>query len=430
MSSVFQKLNRFWKNRVVSNAKWMIAEQAVQMIVSFVIGMITARYLGPSNYGVINYCYAYTAFFTAIAGLGIEAIVVKELIAQPDKQQEIVGTSIVLRCLAGFLSMASILLILYFVDARDEVVLTVGLLQSMVLVFKAFEIIDFWFQSKLQSKYASILKSISYVIVACYKVYILVAAKPVEWFAFSTSLDFLIIAILLTGAYFKRGGEGFKFDKDIAKVLLSQGYHYIISNLIITIYAQMDKVMIKHMMTEADTGLYSAAIMICTYWVLVPTAIINSVRPVIMELKKDGNEEGYKHRFSQLYSLLIWLGIVVSVVITVLSSFVMKIVYGAEYITAAGALSIAIWYTTFSTLGVARGNWLVCENKNQYAKWFVLFGAVLNIVLNYLLIPVMGIEGAALATLITQIVVCFVGPTCFKATRENATQMIKAFVLK
>lgn len=430
MNSVFEKLNRFWKNRVVSNAKWMIAEQAVQMLVSFIIGMITARYLGPSNYGVINYCYAYTAFFTAIAGLGIEAIVVKELIAQPEKQQEIVGTSIVLRCLAGFLSMASILMILFFVDAGDQLVITVGLLQSMVLVFKAFEIIDFWFQSKLQSKYASILKSISYVIVACYKVYILVVAKPVEWFAFSTSLDFLIIAILLTGAYFKRGGEGFRFDKGIAKVLLSQGYHYIISNLIITIYAQMDKVMIKHMMSESDTGLYSAAIMICTYWVLVPTAIINSVRPVLMELKKDGNEEGYKRRFSQLYSLLIWLGIAVSIVITLLSSFVMKIVYGAEYITAAGALSIAIWYTTFSTLGVARGNWLVCEDKNQYAKWFVLFGAVVNVVLNYLLIPVMGIEGAALATLITQIVVCFVGPACFKDTRENASQMLKAFVFK
>ena len=120
MSSVFEKLNKLWNNRVVSNAKWMIAEQAVQMLVSFIIGMLTARYLGPSNYGVINYGYAYTAFFTAIAGLGIESIVVKELIAQPEKQQEIVGTSIVLRCLAGFLSMASIFLILFLVDARDK----------------------------------------------------------------------------------------------------------------------------------------------------------------------------------------------------------------------------------------------------------------------------------------------------------------------
>lgn len=430
MSSVFEKLNKLWNNRVVSNAKWMIAEQAVQMLVSFIIGMLTARYLGPSNYGVINYCYAYTAFFTAVAGLGIEAIVVKELIANPTKQEEIVGTSIILRAIAGILSMIAILTILFFVDAGDTIVLAVGLLQSMVLVFKAFEIIDFWFQSKLQSKYASILKSISYVIVACYKVYILVASKSVQWFAFSTSLDFLIIAILLTFAYFKRGGEGFKFDKDIAKILLSQGYHYIISNLIITLYAQMDRIMIKHMMTEADTGLYSAAMMICTYWVLVPTAIINSMRPVIMEYKQDGNESEYKRKFSQLYKILIWLGIVVSAIITLFSPLIMRIVYGQAYITAASALAISIWYTTFSTLGVARGNWLVCEDKNQYAKWFVLFGAIVNLVLNLLLIPPMGINGAAIATLITQIVVCFVGPAVFKATRENAIQMLKAFVLK
>lgn len=430
MNSVLTKLNNLWHNRVFSNAKWMIAEQAVQMLVSFIIGMITARYLGPSNYGVINYCYAYVSFFTAIAGLGIEAIVVKELIAHPDQEGEIVGSSIVLRTIAGVLSVISILIILYFVDAGSKLILIVALLQSLVLVFKAFEIFDFWFQSKLQSKYASILKSISYVLEACYKVYILVAAKSVEWFAFSTSLDFLIIAVLLTFAYFKHDGVKLKFSKEISKQLLSQGYHFIISNMIITIYAQMDKIMIKHMISEADTGLYSAAIMICTYWVLVPTAIINSVRPVIMELKKDGNEEGYRRRFSQLYSLLIWLGIAVSVVISALSPFVMRIVYGAEYITAAGALSIAIWYTTFSTLGVARGNWLVCENKNQYAKWFVLFGAIVNVILNFVLIPIMGIEGAALATLITQIVVCFVGPACFKNTRENAVQMLRAFVFK
>ena len=177
-----EKVKSLWKNRVVSNAKWMIAEQGVQMLVSFIIGMITVRYLGPSNYGIINYCNAYTAFFTAIAGLGIEAIVVKELIAQPEKEGEIIGSAIAMRLLAGLFSMISILIILFFVDRGNILLIKVGLLQSLVLVFKAFEIIDYWFQSKLQSKYASILKSISYVLVAAYKVFILVTSKWVEWF--------------------------------------------------------------------------------------------------------------------------------------------------------------------------------------------------------------------------------------------------------
>ena len=425
-----EKVNSFMQNRVVKNAGWMIAEQAVQMIISIIIGILTVRYLGPSNYGVINYCNAYTAFFTAIAGLGIEAIVVKELIARPEEQGEIIGSSIFMRLLAGLFSMVSIFIILFFVDKGDPVILKVSLLQSSVLVFKAFEIIDFWFQSKLQSKYASILKSISYVLVAAYKVFIPVTHKSVEWFAFSVSLDFLIIAVLLTIAYFRHGGAAFKLSKKISNILISQGYHYIISTLIITIYAQMDKVMIKHMISEADTGLYSAALMICQYWSLIPIAIINSMRPVIMEYKKDGKEEKYKREFSRLYIILTWLGLGVSLLISLLSPFIMKVVYGETYVPASGALAIAIWYTTFSVLGVARGNWLVCEDKNQYAKWFVLFGAITNIILNFILIPTLGINGAAIATLVTQLVVCYVGPAVFKDTRENAVQMFKAFVFK
>ena len=315
-------------------------------------------------------------------------------------------------------------------DNGDPLILTVGFLQSLVLVFRAFEIFDFWFQSKLESKYSSILKSISYVLVAIYKVFILATGKSVVWFAFSTSLDFLIIAILLTFAYFKHGGKSLRISKEISKDLLSQGYHFIISNLIITIYGQMDRVMIKHFIGEREVGLYSAAIMICTYWQLVPTAIINSVRPVIMEAKAQGDEKLYKHRLSQLYISLTWLGIAVSVVISILAKYIMLIAYGKEYLEASSALVIAIWFTTFSTLGVARGNWLVCENKNKYAKWFVLLGAIVNLILNAILIPIMGIEGAAIATLITQIVVCYVGPALFKETRENAVDMLKAVIFK
>ncbi len=423
-------LKKLKNNIVLKNASWMVAEQGVQMIISFVIGMITARYLGPSNYGVINYCAAYTAFFTSFALLGIEAIVVKELVSNPEKQGQIIGSSIIMRLVAGVISVFSILLILFFVDSGNTLILKVGFLQSLVLVFRAFEIFDFWFQSRLQSKYSSILKSISYVLVAFYKVFILVTGKSVIWFAFSTSLDFLIIAILLLFAYKICGGDKLSFDFGTSKRILKQGYHFIISNFVITIYAQMDKVMIKHFIGETETGLYSAAIMICTYWVLVPTAIINASRPVIMKLKKDKNEVLYKKRLGQLYSLLIWSGIVVSVIITLLSKYVMKIVYGADYLPASGALAIAIWYTTFSVLGVARSNWLVCENKNQYAKWFVIIGAVTNLVLNYFMIPTMGINGAAIATLITQIVVSYISPLFFKATRENAKDMFYAIFFK
>ena len=422
--------NKIKGSRVIGNASWMVGEQMVQMLMSFIIGMISVRYLGPSNYGLLQYCAAYMTFFTSIALLGLEAIVVKELVSHPEKEQEIIGSAILMRLIAGTLSIGSILLILYFFDNADPLIMKVGFLQSLLLVFRAFEIFDFWFQSKLQSKYASILKSISYVLVAGYKIFILATGKTIEWFAFAQSLDFLIIAILLTIAYKVKGGKRLTCSFAMSKTLISQSYHFIISSLIITVYAQIDRVMIKHFIDDTQTGLYSAAVMICSYWALVPTAIINSTRPVIMELKKDGNEAMYMRRLKQLYALLIWMDVAVSLVISLLAKPIMYIVYGEAYLPAAGALAISIWYTTFSVLGVARGNWLVCEGKNKYAKWFVLFGAVANVILNWLLIPRMGIEGAAIATLITQIIVCFVSPLCFKETRSNAKDMLDALVFK
>ena len=204
----------------------------------------------------------------------------------------------------------------------------------------------------------------------------------------------------------------------------------MISGLIITIYVQMDKMMLGQMMTEADVGLYSAATVISNYWLLIPVAIVNAVRPTIMEIKKDGNEELYIKRLKQLYAILIWVGIAVSTVISVSSKLILHILYGAEYSGATVALATVIWYTTFSTLGTARGVWIVCENKNKYTGRLVLWGVILNFALNYLLIPVMGINGAALATLITQIFTSLITPLFYKETRMNTKYIIEAFLLR
>ena len=166
---LFGKVKGILSNPTVRNAKWMIAEQMVQMLISLILGVLTARYLGPSNYGVINYCAAYVAFFTSVCTLGLEGIIIKELVNHRDEEGEIVGTGILMRLAASAISIVSILVILLFMDPGNTLVLKVAFLQSLVLIFRSFELIDYWFQSYLQSKYVSILKSISYVLVAVYR---------------------------------------------------------------------------------------------------------------------------------------------------------------------------------------------------------------------------------------------------------------------
>ena len=415
-------------NKTVKNAGWMIAEQFVQMAISVILGVLTARYLGPSNYGIINYCSAFVIFFTTISALGLEGIVVKELVNHREYEGEIIGTCLAMRLSASVLSIISICLILYILNPGDILIMKVGFIQSLVMLFRAFELIDFWFQSYLQSKYVAIIKSISYVLVAVYKIYILATNKSVEWFAFSTTLDFIIIAVLVSIAYLKKGGQKLKVSIQRAKRLISQSYHFILSGLIITVYNQMDKVMIGQFLGEEQVGLYSAALTICNYWVLIPVAIINSSRPTIMERKKEGNEKAYLRNIHRLYFVLIWSGIAVSFLVSILSKFILGVLYGQDYSSAASVLSIAIWFTTFSVLGTARGIWIVCENLNEYVKKIVLWGAIINFILNSILIPAIGINGAAIATLITQMFNCLFAPMLYKKTRIHTKYIAQAFI--
>lgn len=417
------------QNRVVRNANWMVGEQLVQMAISFFIGIITTRYLGPANYGVINYCAAYVAFFSSVCSLGLEGVLVKELVTHPENEGKLVGTSLIMRLASGALSVGSICLILFFVDSGNATVMTVGLLQSLVLLFKAFEVMDFWFQSKLQSRHVAIVKMISYIAVAAYKVFILATGKSVEWFAFSTSLDFLIIALLLIFVYRKNDGPRLSFSSETATYLIKNSYHFILSAFFVTIYTQMDKIMISKFLDDTQTGYYSIATTIFGYWVLVTTAITNASRPSIMS-KKGHDEELYLRRLKQLYAILFWLSVAAALFFTLFGGYLIPLVYGAKYLPSGPSVIITMWYAPFSVLGTARGIWIICENKNRYVKYFVIIGAFANVALNAVFIPLIGIEGAAIATFITQILTCLIAPMFYKETRVHTKYVLEACFFK
>ena len=407
----------------------MVGEQLVQMAISFVLSIVSTRYLGPSNFGIINYCSAYVAFFSSISALGLEGVLVKELVTSPDKEGLLVGTSLVMRICSGLFSVVSITVLLIIVKPGDYTIQLVGLLQSLVLLFKAFEVFDFWFQSKLKSKYVSLIKIVSYVLVAAYKVFILATAKSVLWFAFSTSLDFLIIALMLMVVYPQQSGPKLSFSWVLAKELLKNSYHFILSSFFVLIYTQMDKLMIEAFFDETQVGYYGIATTIYNYWALVLTALINALRPSIISTKSV-NEGEYVKRLKRLYALLAYLSFAAALFFTFFGKFLIPLVYGDAYRPSISAVTITMWYAAFSLIGTARGIWIVCESKNKYVKYYVILGAVANFFLNYTLIPALGINGAAIATLITQIITCVIAPALFKETRIHSKYVIEAFLLK
>jgi len=397
------------------------------MLVTFLVGIFTARYLGPSGYGVINYVASYVALFTAVSSLGLNGIIVNELVKDKDKGNEgkIIGTALIMRLVSSCISMFAVVFILYLLKPNDKVIFTVAILQSMALLFSIFDTIDYWYQSQLRSKVTTLLSMIAYTTAAVYKVIILVLDKSIEWFAFSATLDALLVGIFLFISYFANHGKKLEFSFKYGRYMLKQGYHFMIAAVMATIYAQVDKVMIGQMLGTKQVGLYSVAIVICGLWSFVPASVIASVSPIIMS-NKQNNEALYVKRLKQTYTGIIWSSILYATFVTIFSKYIIMILYGAQYAGANGPLIIAVWYCAFAYIGAIKNIWLLCEGLQKYELIFTSVGASMNILVNYLLIPIWGINGAAIATLLTQCLTNFIMPTLFKKTRKNTRYVIES----
>ncbi len=390
------------QNKIVKNATWIIVCKIMQMIFSLIVTMLSARYLGPSGYGLISYAASIVTFFVPVMQLGMNSILVQEIVNCPEEEGKILGSAVFLNFLSSFACIVGIITFVSIANVGDTETLIVCALYSILLIFQAFEIIQFWFQAKLLSKYTSIVSLSAYAIMSVYKIILLVTRQSIYMFAVSQALDYCIIAISLLTIYHKKSKHRLSFSWTIAKRLFLKSKFYIISGLMVTIFTQTDKVMINLMLNEAMTGYYSAATACAALTTFVFVAVIDSVRPVIFESKLK-NKKDYEKNITKLYSIIIYLSLFVSLVLTIVAPIVVDILYGKEFMKSVSALRIVVWFTTFSYLGMVRNIWILAENKQKFLWILNLSGAVINVVLNFIFIPTWGINGAAFASLATQI---------------------------
>lgn len=416
-------------HKIISNAAWIIACRIVQAVLSLIITMLTARYLGPSNYGLISYASSIVAFLVPVMQLGFSNILVQEFVQHPEKEGTIFGTVALtsflssLACIVGTISFACL------ANAGDTQTILVCSLYSLVLIFQAFEMIQYWFQANYLSKYVSIVSLIAYVALSAYRVFLLATGKNVCWFALSNALDSLLIAAALLIIYHKMGRQKLSFSWKLALEMFSRSKHYIVSSLMVTIFAQTDKIMLTLMIGEAANGYYSAAISCATMFSFVFSAIIDSARPAIFENQKH-DRKAFEKSLSTLYCVIIYLSLAQSLFMTLLANPIIRILYGNSYLLAVTALQIVVWYTTFSYIGAVRNIWILAEEKQKYLWTINLSGALANIILNAILIPFWGILGAAVASLVTQIFTNVVIGYIIKPIRHNNELMFRGLDLR
>lgn len=405
--------------KFLGNSGWMMGQQIYYMVLSLVVGSLSARYLGPSNYGIINYGSSIISFFSIICRLGLDSVIINEMIKSPDKQGSYLGSALVMRLITSISSFFAVWGIVWVLEPGKTDIVIVTVLQAFAVILQTYEVFTYWFQLKLKMKYVSLATMIGQTAVGVWRIFLLINKASVYMFALSASVLALVSGVIVGVCFFgdKEREQRLQVSRKDQKYLLSNSYHYIIAAIAITFYMQIDKIMIGKFIDSTAVGIYSTATLIAGLWEFVPTALINSSRPLIIEERKT-NYAAYIKKFQMLLLGISVMSIVVSIGMLVLGRFAILIMYGHDYIEATIPLSILIWSTGFAMIGTARGIWLVAEGYNKYSKDMVLMGAVINFVLNVIFIRKWGITGAAITTLISQIFVSLIAPLMFKDIKK------------
>lgn len=420
-------MNNQTSKHFTANASWIMIGKVFQIVLTFITTLLVSRYLGPNQYGKITYAYSYVALFIPLANLGLNDIIVKQLMDNENHKQEVVGTAVFLRLIASLISII-IITFLCKIISNDSLFFQLCLIQSFSLLFQIYECLMYFYQADLLAKKSGMAFAIAYSVTAIFRVICLIMGKDLRYFALAVSLDYFVLAVILFFFYFKDGNK-LIFNKEFAAILLKSSSNYLIAGILNVIANKADSILLGKIIDETNVGYYSACTTLCNSWPFILTAIIDSASPLIIG-EYDNDKKIYQRRIKQLYAAIFYIGVTVALIFTLFSKLIINIVYGQAYLPASIPLKIASWSSIFSYFGVARFIWMQCEKKTRHEKYITLFAALCNLLLNYLLISAFGIKGAATSLLLTQFLANFVLLFFIKDTKEDAKLILEAILLK
>jgi O-antigen/teichoic acid export membrane protein len=390
------------------NTSWLFAEKILRMAVGLFVGIWVARYLGPAKFGLFSYAGSFVGLFTGFATLGLDGIVIRELVKDGRKRDELLGTAFWLKVFGAFMTLGFLAIAVHF-TTNDHFTNIITFIIASATIFQSFNVIDMYFQSKVMSRYVVFANITSLLITSIIKIVLILNKAPLIDFVWVVLFDSFVLAMGYMYIYLHNhlSVKSWMFKLGVAKELLKDSWPLILSGMVIAIYMRIDQVMIKEMMNSEAVGQYAAAVRISEAWYFIPMVIASSLFPAIVNAKKQ-SEELYYARLQKLYDLMVWMAIAIALPMTFLSDWVVNLLYGSQYSQAGSVLMIHIWAGVFVFLGVAFSKYLTIENLTKKMFYRTFLGAILNIILNYFLIPKYGINGAAIATLLSQFVANYV----------------------
>lgn len=414
--------------KVGINTLWLLSDRLTRMGVGLVVGVWIARYFGPDLFGTWNYILAFVGLFSTIATLGIDGIVVRDLTLNQGKVNYYLGSSFGLRLISGICSVLLCFTFSFILNNDEQLNFILINILSVTLILQAFDVVDLYFQSVTKSFYTVISKGIPFIIISVLKIVLILETASIIYFIWANIFEVFISSIFLIVALNKEKINFFnlKWESTLARKMLIEGWPLIIAGVLVMVYLKIDQIMLKELSNQKSVGIYSAAVRISEIWYFIPVVISSSIFPYLLK-QREISQERYVLTLKRMYSLFFWVSLLIAIFINITSFHIVDFLYGKEYIPAAKVLSIHIWAGIFVFLGVASSQFLMAENIVKFSLYRTLIGAITNIILNFVFIPIFQEVGAAYATLISYFMSTF-SLIFFKQCRQQCLFMLLAIV--
>jgi polysaccharide transporter, PST family len=389
---------------VAVNSVWLMADKVVRLGVGLLVWTWLARHFGPVGFGLWNYAIAFVALFGAVASLGLDGVLVRELVRDPDRGGVLLGTATGLRLIASALSASVCVATMAWMRPGEWLVLLLVAANAFSLVLQSSQIIDLHFQGRMNNRPAVVAVNAAFLLSTVGRLVLLALGAPMAWFAATLVGEAVLAAGLLVVAY--RTTETtrvrWRFDGQVARSLLKESWPLVLSSMAVMVYMRMDQVMLASMAGDEAVGQFSAALRIAEVWYFIPMAVMTAAFPAMMKKREEG-PQAYERYMQSLYDGMAWLGFGIAAGITLIAPWLIGVLYGAPFSSAAAILTVQIWASFAVAMSFVHGRWLMAEGLQHYGLYYTLFAACVNVGLNLILIPRYGAIGAAWSTLATQI---------------------------
>jgi PST family polysaccharide transporter len=385
---------------IVNNISWLFVDRVLKVSLNLLFGILLARYFGAEYFGLIGFAMALVAIFSPVANLGLDNIVVKELVNHEGSENAILGSVFFLKIIGGSIAFSLALATIYLIRPSDKISIYLVFLFGLVFLFKSADIVKLWFEAKVKSKYIVWLESILLLCFFIFKIVMIFMGAGIVFFGWIAVAESVFLAVGYLMLYKKRVGSFFSWNAQysLCKSLMVQSWPLILSGIAIVLYMRIDQIMLGQMLGNEAVGIYSVAVRFSEAWNFIPIIIVASLFPAIIKVKKI-NDVMYVKNLQRLYDFLFMLALLIAIVMSFVSVWLVELLLGESYSASGVVLSIHIWASIFVFLGVAGGKWLILEGFQKHLFYRSLFGVASNVALNLILIPLYQEVGAAMATL-------------------------------